>query len=218
MIWTHDMYSLGVIVRSLLYSNHRVELFLLLLVGVSFTRWISVFDGTMIWKTLRLDFSDIQTFLVASQKDLFQSIVDTMNPQRLYANSRERFHYLFDRSFLCEESCVPFFFFFFCRKSLAAGFHFRGTNWSYSAVYAITWSPVIDCVPTNCRGCNELITSADNRRDGQMVKSSNHRPPPGQGFRTQGSRNVWETGKSRGVSSFFSTKNAIPSLLVSRVY
>lgn len=24
---------------------------------------------------------------------------------------------------------------------------------------AITSSPVIDCVPTNCRGCNELITS-----------------------------------------------------------
>ena len=112
MIWTHDMYSLGVIVRSLLYSNHRVELFLLLLVGVSFTRWISVFDGTMIWKTLRLDFSDIQTFLVASQKDLFRSIIDTMDPQR-YTKSRERFHYLFDRSFLCEESCVPFFFFFF---------------------------------------------------------------------------------------------------------
>lgn len=214
MIWTHDMYSLGVIVRSLLYSNHRVELFLLLLVGVSFTRWISVFDGTMIWKTLRLDFSDIQTFLVASQKDLFRSIIDTMDPQRLYANSRERFHYLFDRSFLCEESCVPFFFFFFfCRKSLAAGFHFRGTNWSYSAVYAITWSPVIDCVPTNCRGCNELITSpADNRRDGQMVKSSNHRPPPGQGFRTQGSRNVWETGKSRGVSSFFFHEKRDPVL------
>lgn len=136
-----------------------------------------------------------------------------MDPQR-YTKSRERFHYLFDRSFLCEESCVPFFFFFFfCRKSLAAGFHFRGTNWSYSAVYAITWSPVIDCVPTNCRGCNELITSpADNRRDGQMVKSSNHRPPPGQGFRTQGSRNVWETGKSRGVSSFFFHEKRDPVL------
>lgn len=106
-----------------------------------------------------------------------------------------------------------FFLFFFCRKSLAAGFHFRGTNWSYSAVYAITWSPVIDCVPTNCRGCNELITSpADNRRDGQMVKSSNHRPPPGQGFRTQGSRNVWETGKSRGVSSFFFHEKRDPVL------
>lgn len=108
-----------------------------------------------------------------------------------------------------------FLFFFFCRKSLAAGFHFRGTNWSYSAVYAITWSPVIDCVPTNCRGCNELITSpADNRRDGQMVKSSNHRPPPGQGFRTQGSRN----GKIARRFFFFSTKNAIPSLVVSQVY
>lgn len=164
-------------------------------------------------KTLRLDFSDIQTFLVASQKDLFRSIVDTMDPQR-YTKSRERFHYLtIDRSCVRNPAFLFSFFFFFCRKSLAAGFHFRGTNWSYSAVYAITWSPVIDCVPTNCRGCNELITSpADNRRDGQMVKSSSHRPPPGQGFRTQGSRNVWETGKSRGVSSFFFHEKRDPVL------
>lgn len=181
------------------------------LVGASFTRWISVFDGTMIWKTLRLDFSDIQTFLVASQKDLFRSIVDGSST----IHKVEGTFSLFIRSIVPVWGILRsfFLFFFFCRKSLAAGFHFRGTNWSYSAVYAITWSPVIDCVPTNCRGCNELITSpADNRRDGQMVKSSNHRPPPGQGFRTQGSRNVWETGKSRGVSSFFFHEKRDPVL------
>lgn len=54
------MYSLGVIVRSLLYSNHRVELFLLLLVGVSFTRWISVFDGT---KNVKIRFFRYTNFL-----------------------------------------------------------------------------------------------------------------------------------------------------------
>lgn len=117
MIWTHDMYSLGVIVRSLLYSNHRVELFLLLLVGVSFTRWISVFDGTMIWKTLRLDFSDIQTFLVASQKDLFRSIVDGSST----IHKVEGTFSLFIRSIVPVWGILRSFFLFFFLQEIVSG-------------------------------------------------------------------------------------------------
>lgn len=113
MIWTHDMYSLGVIVRSLLYSNHRVEL----LVGASFTRWISVFDGTMIWKTLRLDFSDIQTFLVASQKDLFRSIVDGSST----IHKVEGTFSLFIRSIVPVWGILRSFFLFFFLQEIVSG-------------------------------------------------------------------------------------------------
>lgn len=112
-IWTHDIYSLGVIVRSLLYSNHRVEL----LVGASFTRWISVFDGTMIWKTLRLDFSDIQTFLVASQKDLFRSIVDGSST----IHKVEGTFSLFIRSIVPVWGILRSFFLFFFLQEIVSG-------------------------------------------------------------------------------------------------